>query len=298
LATTIVALGAVAALASGCGSSSKPSSNASTTTVPSGPAPITITAGDYAFQGVPKTMTAGIQHVTFVNRGQVDHEMAFVKVTPGTKPKSLFAALLKTFQGGPTPAYALEANGVLNTPAGQTNVTSFNLTPGHYIALCTDTGIAGSKQDGPPHFARGMYKQITVTGSGGTEVPAATATITAHDYTFVLNGLKAGEQTIGFRNDGPKQWHFADINVMPKGVTVAQAETNIPKMLASNGPPPAGMQPVSVVSSQIASPGHGSTFTATLLAGRTYVIFCFASDRQGGPPHAIGHHMFKVFSVS
>jgi hypothetical protein len=225
--------------------------------------------------------------------------MAFVKVKPGTKPQTLFAALQKTFQGGPLPAYAEEANGVLNTDAGQTAVTSFNLTPGDYIALCTDTGVAGSKKDGPPHFARGMYARVTVTGSGGTETPTAGASIIARDYAFELNGLKAGEQTIVFKNDGPEQWHFADIMVFPKGVTVAQATANAKKLLASNGPPPPGVkQPVPLVSSQIASPGHGSTFKATLVAGRAYVVLCFASDRQGGPPHAIGHHMYKVFTVS
>ena len=48
----------------------------------------------------------------------------------------------------------------------------------------------------------------------------------------------------------------------------------------------------------MASPGYGSTFTATLEAGRTYVVLCFVSDKTGGPPHAIAHHMFKIFTVA
>jgi hypothetical protein len=33
-------------------------------------------------------------------------------------------------------------------------------------------------------------------------------------------------------------------------------------------------------------------------AGRTYVVLCFVSDKAGGPPHAIAHHLFKVFTVA
>ena len=115
----------------------------------------------------------------------------------------------------------------------------------------------------------------------------------------MLSGLKAGENTIVFKNNGPAQWHFADINVFPKGVTVAQAEANIPKLLASQGPPPAGVVPPEEVGgSQIASPGHGNTFSVTLEKGRTYVVLCFVSDKKGGPPHAIAHKMYKVFTIS
>ena len=32
-------------------------------------------------------------------------------------------------------------------------------------------------------------------------------------------------------------------------------------------------------------------------AGRVYVVRCFATDLAGGPPHAIGKHMYKFFTV-
>src|SRR5579862_1244504 len=220
--------------------------------------------------------------------------MVLVKVKPGTTEDVFFKGLGQWLNGGPLPAYAVAANGIGNTDPGTTTVAKFNLTSGDYIAFCTDTGTAGSKKDGAPHFARGMTARFTVTGPGGDTAPTADATITAHDYAFVLNGLKAGEQTIAFKNSGPEQWHFADINVFPKGVTAAQATADVAKLIESNGPPPAGVpQPVPVVMSQVASPGNGSTFQATLLAGRAYVVLCFVSDRKGGPPHAIGHHMYK-----
>jgi plastocyanin len=299
LAATFVAIGALTAALAGCGSSDKSSEGGSPTTTPSEPAAITVTAGDYSFEGLPETMTAGIQNVTFENQGSVDHEMVFVKVKPGTTPDALGAALEKVFNGEPFPAFMEAANGVANTAAGETTVTQFNLPAGDYIALCGDTGVAGSKKDGKPHFARGMYAEVTVTGDGGDEPPTADATITAKDYAFTMSGLKAGEQTVAFTNDGPKQWHFGDIQVFPAGTTVAQATDAVQKLLASQGPPPAGVpQPDTVATLQIASPGLGNTLPVTLLSGRTYVILCFVSDLEGGPPHAIAHQMYKVFTVS
>ena len=300
-AATVVMLAALALFAGACGSSSSKSggSASTTTSTPGGPAPLTITAGDYAFEGVPAKIPAGVVNMTFVNKGTVEHEMGFVKVTPGTTPKVAFAALGKSINGGPFPAFLLAANGVHNTKPGKTAVTKFNLTPGDWIAFCTDTGVAGSTKDGKPHFLRGMYKTVTVTGSGGNVAPTEAATITAHDYGFALSGLHSGAQNIAFENTGPTQWHFADLNVFPKGTTVAQAQAAIPKLLASQGPPPAGVPaPEEVVSSQIASPGNGNTFAATLESGRTYVLLCFVSDKAGGPPHAIAHQMYKVFTIA
>ena len=297
IATTLVTVASLAVFAGACGSSSKGSDADSTTSTT--PSPITISAGDYAFSGVPETIPAGIVSVTFANKGKVDHEMAFLKVKPGTTPKAAFAALSKVFEGEPFPDFFLAANGVHDTKAGATTKTQFNLTAGDYIALCSDSGDAATKKDGKPHFARGMYKALTVTGTGGEEPPTADASITAHDYGFELTGLKAGTQTIAFKNTGPVQWHFADINVYPKGVTVAQAEQGLPKLLASQGPPPAGVVPPDeLAGSQVASPGYGNTFSATLESGRTYVVLCFISDLKGGPPHAIGQKMYKVFTIS
>jgi plastocyanin len=300
LGTSIAMLVALGLLVTSCSSSSKTSS---ATTPPTTAKPaatsLTITAGDYDYEGVPATIPAGLVDVTFVNKGQVDHEMAFVRVPAGTDTKVMFADLKKTFDGGPFPASFLSGNGVPNTPAGKTVDTQFNLVPGDYLALCTESGDAATKQDGAPHFARNMYKKVTVTGTGGNTPPTAESTLTARDYGFDVTHLKAGKQTIAFSNLGPKQWHFADINVFPKGTTVAQAEAAMPKLLASQGPPPAGVPaPDSVFSSQLASPGNGNTFSITLEPGRTYMVICFISDLAGGPPHAIGHQMYKVFTVS
>jgi hypothetical protein len=84
----------------------------------------------------------------------------------------------------------------------------------------------------------------------------------------------------------------------PEGTTAAAAEADLPKLLESQGPPPEGVvSPEPLADSGVASPGYGNTFNATFESGRTYVALCFVSDKTGGPPHAIGHKMFKVFTV-
>ena len=298
LAATFVTVVALAALASACGSSSK-SSTATTTTKPATPFALTVNAGDYAYTGLPDSLPAGLISMKFVNQGQVDHELGFIKVTDDTNPQAVLASLGKVISGEPFPTSFLAANGVPNTPPGKTTDAQFNLTPGQYLAFCSDTGVVGSKADGKPHFTRGMYKKITVTGTGGETAPTAESTLVAHDYSFDVSGLKAGQQTIAFKNDGPVQWHFGEILEFAKGVTVAKAEADVPKLLASQGAPPAGVTPPEpVAASQIASPGYGNTFSANLEAGRVYVVLCFVSDKLGGPPHAIAHKMYKVFTVS
>ena len=302
LATTFVTLAALGVFASACSSSSKTASpdvtTATTTTLPA-PAAVTVTATDYAFSGVPATLEAGLLSFKFVNKGSVNHELAFLKVTNNTDTEAAFTSLAKIFNGEPFPANFLGANGVHDTKPGTTSEAQLNLTPGQYIALCSDSGIAGTKKDGKPHFSRGMFKKLTVTGTGGDTPPAVGSVLTAHDYSFDISQLKAGPQTISFVNKGPTQWHFGDIQVFPKGTTVAQGQAAIVKLLASQGPPPAGVaQPEEVGASNVASPGLGNTFTATLEKGRTYVVFCFISDQKGGPPHAISHHMYKVFTIS
>jgi hypothetical protein len=299
-ALTVVALGVVA---SACGSSAKTDAsttpNDATTTSAPPPPEMTVTATDYAYTGMPATIAAGIVKVTFVNKGAVAHELVFLKVSDNSKTTAAFAALSGAFEGGPLPADFLAVNGVHDTGPGTTTVSELNLTPGQYIALCGDSGVVGSSTDGKPHFMRGMFAKITVTGTGGTTVPTAAATLTARDYSFDVSQLKAGTQTIAFENAGPKQWHVADLEAFPKGTTVAQAEAIVPKMLASNGPPPAGVAvPETIATAEAASPGYGSTLTVTLEKGRTYLLLCFLSDRAGGPPHAIGHRMYKVFTVS
>jgi hypothetical protein len=167
--------------------------------------------------------------------------------------------------------------------------------------FCAETGKVGSKKEGPPHYKLGMRQIVDVEGDNGLEVSAPGGTFTARDYSFTLPaGFHGGKQTFLFRNEGPDQWHFMGLMLFPKGVTPAQAEKAVGKFLKAgeNAPPPKGVpQPKDVGQTGIFAPGLGGTFEMNFLSGRTYVGICFISDRKGGPPHAIAHHMYKAFAV-
>ena len=50
--------------------------------------------------------------------------------------------------------------------------------------------------------------------------------------------------------------------------------------------------------SGVMGPGSSGTFDVTFESGHTYLALCFVSDVEGGLPHAIQHHMYKVFQVA
>jgi len=93
---------------------------------------------------------------------------------------------------------------------------------------------------------------------------------------------------------GPEQWHFAEFAEFPTGTTAAQAEAAMSQSMKS-GEPPAGVKRIGAI--KAASPGYGNTFTTAFDKGRVYVVADFLPDRSGGPPHAIGHEMWRVFAV-
>jgi hypothetical protein len=283
-----------------CGSSDKTSDapdEATTTTTPAA-TELTVSAGDYKFEGLPETIPAGLVNLTFDNKGQTDHELVFLKVEDNSDPEAVLEGLGKVLQGEKFPADLLAANGIGGTPAGEKKTAQINLTPGEYVVGCALTSQVGSDEEGQPHFARGMFGTVTVTGEGGETTPTADAELVAKDYSFDVDTIKAGEQEVAFVNDGPTEWHFAAIMQYPEGTTAEAAEADLPKILESQGPPPEGVvAPEPFVDSGVASPGYGNTFNATFESGRTYVALCFVSDKTGGPPHAIAHKMFKVFTV-
>ncbi|HTD49287.1 MAG TPA: hypothetical protein VK771_01725, partial [Acidimicrobiia bacterium] len=130
-ATALATIGSCVLFAGACSSSSKSGATAPTTlaaaststSAPAGPPNLTITAGDYEFAGVPATIPAGIEHITFINKGSVAHEMAFLQVTSNADTPAILSGVEKIFQGAPYPATFLAINGVHDTQPGRTTVT-------------------------------------------------------------------------------------------------------------------------------------------------------------------------------
>lgn len=123
-ARAIVALVLVVSLATGCGddesgddvaaSTSGPASATSgdsTASTPSGEAgkeaqKLTVTATDFAFEGIPDEITAGAVSVTFTNDGSVLHDLGFVQVAEDTTLAQFDKDFPPVVEGGPFPDYA------------------------------------------------------------------------------------------------------------------------------------------------------------------------------------------------
>jgi plastocyanin len=318
----LAALALVAGIGLGaCGDDDKDKADTTTTTTASGGTTTTagttdvamqeldIQAHDFGFDGLPKEIKGGTTKITFTNNGAVTHDLAFVQVEDSTTVDQFVKDFGPVFEGGPTPAYVKAIVAPSLAEPGKTAVSEFTIEPGTYIVICGQTGDPakpknpdGSAGDGEVHAARGMAQLITVT-EGGSDAPLSEpdGTMTAKDYTFDVD-VSDGDSVIRFTNAGPKEDHFAEIQMFPEGTTVAQAEAAIQTLfsLPDGQAPPAGTPlPESVGFSGILSVGPEINFTMPepFEAGRVYVAMCFISDRTGGPPHAIAHQMVKVFEV-
>lgn len=123
---------------------------------------VDVTAVDYAFEGVPETLPAGIVTFAFSNEGDELHEMLMVRYKdPSTTIDDLMKLSDKEAQK------AIDFLGASFGPPGYSDVESKELTPGKYALVCfvavgSTSEKAARKADGPPHVARGMSAEFTV----------------------------------------------------------------------------------------------------------------------------------------
>lgn len=268
------------------------------------PQAVEVIVDDYAFSRAPDELEAGVVEVTLENQGEVGHEAQLVSIGD-TSVEQFVEDFGPVLEGGPFPDYAEEVTGLGGVDPGQTVTSTFTITEGNYVWFCTFTDEAGGEEgaEGDPHFMRGMVKPLTV--SGGDEEPAlpdGDSSITARDYGFDVD-VQAGDQTVNFTNEGPDQVHHAVLFAFTEGTSEDDAATALEAFLASEdeeAPPPPELDlegSDSLGDSAVFSEGQGGTFELELESGRTYGVLCFLSDRDGGPPHAVAHDMYEIFTV-
>jgi hypothetical protein len=262
-----------------------------------------VVAQDYGFSGISEEITGGAIDVTFTNNGKADHELVFLDIGD-TSVDTFRKEFPKVLQGGPFPSYMRAATSIGAVEAGKSTSATITLPRGDYLLFCAldDAPGAGEKTLEKSHYEYGMRQNVSVEGPEDVELDATGGgTFHAKDYTFEApDELAAGRNEFAFVNDGPEEWHFMFLSVFPEGTTAKEAEEAYGELLQleEGEEPPAGLPlPEDVLETGIHSPGHGQTFRATFEAGRTYLAACFIQDREGGPPHAIGHKMYTAFTV-
>jgi hypothetical protein len=296
----------------GCGGDEKSATTPSTTVAPAPaePTELTLQATEYSFAGHAE-VKGGLVRLNLKNLGKLTHEATLLAI--GDTPPDVALAQFDAAEGlAPIPESISYGGGAGATPAGTTGTTTFQVKEGNYLVVCTLTD-SDSRDDAPPvsdepsHYSLGMGTALTVTAGPSSALPATEGTIvaredTARRYTFDVPRLTAGHHELSFRNDGPQQFHHAQMLEFPPGVDEAgarEAFSALVRAVASGDPPPPGTPSPRNVPGTGATfaPRLGGTFSVDLKAGQTYLIACFIQDRQGGPPHVVGQGMMTFVTV-
>jgi hypothetical protein len=141
---------------------------------------------------------------------------------------------------------------------------------GHTAAEALRAGAAWGEK-GKPLF------EVT-EGSGGGELAHDGGTITATEYAFESDGLKAGRNRVLFDNAGEEPHVIAAIGIK-QGRPFEEAKRFF---RTEKGPPP--IDESRAFSTAVVEGGVKQAVELDLEAGR-YVLICFVPDRKGGPPH-------------
>lgn len=183
------------------GTPSAPSATASATAAGEENA-VAISGIDYGFSvtGTPKQ---GLTRITFENTGQDFHMAAIARLNDGKSAADALTALQSEDESDDaevlqSPDTYLDGNPSLLTPGARTT-TYAQLAAGKYAIIC----FLPAKDDGQPHFAKGMISELTV-GTEDTTMPDPTSTgeIVTDDESLTVPDLSSGTGTYEYTNDG------------------------------------------------------------------------------------------------
>lgn len=231
----------------------------------------------YKFEGLPATLKGGNIQLELTNTGKEPHNLAIIRIDGIHSATDVMKVI--SAEGGPIPSWMHAAGGVNIVGPGGVGRGTVNLGPGKYLFLCTET----NEKTHVAHATAGMNVPVTVTGARASSLPAATATITAKEYGFETQGLKAGKNVVQFVNAGKEIHHF-QLFPIAAGKTMADV-----KAFLSSKEPPKGAPPMDFEkgggSGVIEKSEGGSELTEVTLQPGHYAMLCFINDRAGGPPH-------------
>jgi hypothetical protein len=266
----LAAAATIAAVITGCGSSSE-----------SSPAKLSLKISEEgkkgSFQG-PKSAEGGLVEVKLTNQGKAPHGVEFIQYTNGHSEEEVLKEL-----GGNSeeiPSWIKLQGGIGSVPGGQTGSANVKLPEGHYVLA--DAAAFSGPSSGPPATA-----PLEVAGEAAGSLPSTSAAVTAANpakdkYKWETSGLKTGKNEITFNSKGKKAVHML-IAVPVKGK--APPLSQIEKDLASNGPPPSYVNANEAQSTAIVDGGGSQTTTLDLKKPGQYIFFCPLMDRDGGKPH-------------
>lgn len=275
----IAGVAALALVAAACSSST----GSNTTTEPE-PAALDLTATEFEFTGIAEEMEGGAIEIRLTNDGEKSHNLDLFRIEGDVSAREALQEANESFQSGKgLPEVIAGVGGVPELEAGDSATVVVDLTEGDYAFLCT----VGN------HAQKGMLVEVEVSGDNGAALPETDASVNASEYTFDLEGIAAGTQTVKYTNEG-QQPHFVDVVEYAEGVTATQVAAEVERF--KNDERPQLDDPVSIGGIATLDPGEAATGALEFQSGRVYAFACFLPDRAGGPPHAFAG-MYVPFEV-
>lgn len=217
----------------------------------------------------PGSAESGAVEITLQNDSDSEGDLQLIRTEGERSADDLVKAFESAGGGKPFPDWFFGGGGVGSVGPGESATVTQVLQPGTYYAINTE-----SKPDA------GKVAAIEVTGDASDETVEGEATVSAGEYVFESDApLPAGANEIVFDNIGAQPHHL----LASKLIGDATAEDVETFFKTEKGEPPLsekGTQATAVIEG-----GEAQLVTLDLEPGR-YALYCFISDRQGGPPHA------------
>ncbi len=219
----------------------------------------------------PKNAESGLAEIKFGNNSEGEADLQLIRVEGDHSAKEVADGLIKATKGKPFPDWFFAGGGIGLTEPGATVTATQVLRPGTYYAFNTEGQIS-------PKTAA----VTKVTGEASDEeVAEGEGTVEAGEYVFESDSpLPAGTNQIVFENIGAQPHHMLASKLIGDS-TVEDVEKFFKNQ---KGKPPLseeGTQTTAVIEG-----GESQLVTFELEPGR-YAFYCFITDRQGGPPHAL-----------
>lgn len=219
----------------------------------------------------PESAETGLAEITLTNDSDSEADLQLIRVEGDHSPEEVVEGLGKAIQGKAFPEWFFAAGGVGSLEAGESATVEQVLKPGKYYAFNTSGG--------PPDAKSAAVTEVT--GEESEEViEEGDATVEAAEYVFNTEVLPSGEAEIAFDNIGAQPHHLIASKI--KGDATAEDVEKFFK--AEQGAPP--LEEKGTKSTAVLEGGEAQLVKLDLEPGR-YALYCFITDREGGPPHAL-----------
>jgi hypothetical protein len=229
-------------------------------------------AGKSAEISAPSGAETGLAEITLRNDRKGEGDLQLIRTEGDHSAEEVVKGLEAATQGKAFPDWFFAAGGVGSTAPGKSQTVTQVLEPGTYYAFNTE----GSQDQSDP----ASVPAVEVTGDDSNETVEADETVDAFEYGFKADQLTSGKTEVAFDNTGAQPHHL-----LAAPLTGDNTAEDVERAFKSKkGKPP--FDEKGFLSTAVLEGGEGQIVTLDLKPGR-YVLFCFLTDRQGGPPHAL-----------